>query len=263
MTGLSYHRDGFGLPVVLVHTGFLDHRMWSETHRALSATYDVISYDVRGAGASERADGPHSPSEDLAALLDEVGIERAAIVGLSMGARIAFEFSAMHPNRTSAAVLCSLALPEYVTSDCNGMLPRFIQALTDHDISLATELFTRMWFDGRRASSAIDTERRAQFVDLIDFNFAAAFVHQRWRTLVDLGPLEELRTPTLFLTGHDDWPDIHATVAAIERRIPNSMSVSLDGAAHTLNFDRPDELLRHIDQFLSAHTAPTTGLESP
>ena len=54
MTKLHYHRSGDGPPLVLIHGGFLDHRMWSDTHVALSANYDVISYDVRGAGESVR-----------------------------------------------------------------------------------------------------------------------------------------------------------------------------------------------------------------
>ena len=254
MTQLHYHRSGDGPPLVLVHGGFLDHRMWSDTHLALSADYDVISYDVRGAGASVRDNEVHSPCVDLHELLDELGIERAAIVGLSMGARIAFEFAATQPARVRAAVLCSLALPEFVASDCNGMLPEFIQALTGGNAEEATQLFTRMWFDGRRKSSAVNVARRARFVELIDLSFAATFVNQKWQSLAEIGPVEAIHTPTMFITGRDDWPDIHETVAALDARMPESTAVSIQDAAHTINFDQPRALLRNITGFLAAHT---------
>jgi len=253
MTKIDYRSIGEGPPVVLIHAGFLDQRMWFDTSRALSSNYRVITYDVRGAGGSARDDVDHSPRADLNALLDELGIERVALVGASMGARIALEFAAAQPDRTSSAVLCSLALPEFVTSDCDGMLQEFVGALTEGRLEDATQLFTRMWFDGRREMSSVDAGQRAAFVDLVDLTFASTFVHQQWRTLEEIGPLEQIRTPTLFVTGQDDWPDIHDTVAALDALMPDSARVSIQGAAHTLNLDRPRELVRLIDCFLSAH----------
>ena len=248
-----YRRSGAGPTVVLIHAGFLDHRMWSETHVALSSHHDVISYDVRGAGSSSRDDVVHSPSQDLGALLDELDIERAALIGLSMGARIAFELAAAQPARISSATLCSLALPEFITSDCDGMLPEFIRALTEGRSEVATQLYTRMWFDGRRERSSVDAERRAEFAGLVDLTFAETFVHQEWRTLDEIGAVQEIRTPTLFVAGRDDWPDINDTVAALNAMMPDSAAISIDGAAHTLNLDQPGELLRIANHFLSAH----------
>jgi pimeloyl-ACP methyl ester carboxylesterase len=227
--------------------------MWSGVHEELSSSFDVISYDVRGAGWSPRAEGPHSPSDDLVTLLDALDIERVALVGSSMGSRIALELSAAHPERTSSAVLCSLALPEFATSDCNGLLPEFIRALTLQDLDEATELFTRMWFDGRRDPTSVDWTKRAAFVELVDLGFASSLIHQQWRTSDEVGPVEHLRTPTLFITGRDDWPDIHATAAALHRDMPNSSVVSLDSAAHTLTLDQPSMLLREIERFVTAH----------
>jgi 3-oxoadipate enol-lactonase len=253
VTKLHYHRSGDGPPLVLIHGGFLDHRMWSDTHVALSANYDVISYDVRGAGESVRDDLAHFPADDLNALLAELKIGRAVLVGLSMGARIAFELAATQPERIHASVLCSLALPEFVTSDCNGLLPEFVRSLTEGQSEDATQLFTRMWFDGRRKASSIHAARRANFVELVDLTFASTFVHQQWRTLDEIGPVEKILTPTLFLTGRDDWPDIHDTAAALDARMPQSSAVSIQDAAHTVNFDQPRALLRNINSFLASH----------
>jgi pimeloyl-ACP methyl ester carboxylesterase len=227
--------------------------MWSKTHVALSSHFDVVSYDVRGAGRSSRDEVVHSPSEDLGALLDAFGIERAALIGLSMGARIAFELAAVQPDRISSATLCSLALPEFVTSDCDGMLPEFIRSLSQGRIDTAAQLYTRMWFDGRREPSSVDATRRAAFAKLVDLTFAQTFVHQKWRTLEEIGGVEHIRTPTLFINGRSDWPDIDDTITALNSMMPNSAAVSIDGAAHTLNLDQPRELLRIVKHFLSTH----------
>src|SRR5207342_2107447 len=96
----------------------------------------------------------------------------------------------------------------------------------------AAQLYTRMWFDGRRESSALDAAQRAAFAALVDLTFAQTFVHQKWRTLEDLGGVEHIRTPTLFIAGRSDWPDINDTTTALNSMMPSSAAVSIDGAAH-------------------------------
>jgi pimeloyl-ACP methyl ester carboxylesterase len=250
---LFWRRGGRGPAVVLLHGGFLDHRVWADAHDALSAGYDVVSVDFRGAGQSSREPTPHSPSQDLIDLLDELGLTRGALVGCSMGARAALEVAALRPERVRALVACSLALPEFVDSDCDGQLPEFVRAATTGDWVRAKELFTRMWFDGRRDPATVDARARERFEELIDLGFAATYPHQRWLTLDELGPVERIATPTRFVTGEADWPDIHRTAAALAARLPSADVVSLDGAAHTPNLDRPREWLDRVQGFLATH----------
>ena len=105
MTTLHVRRIGIGPPIVLVHAGFVDQQLWSAAQLALSAAYDVVTYDVRGAGRSPRDPVDHAPCDDLVALLDELHLDRVAIVGLSMGARIGLEVAATRPERVRALVL--------------------------------------------------------------------------------------------------------------------------------------------------------------
>lgn len=81
----AYHDAGTGDPVILLHGGFLDHRMWDEQIPVLESRYRVVAPDARGHGASANASRPFRHADDLAALLFHLDIGPAVIVGLSMG----------------------------------------------------------------------------------------------------------------------------------------------------------------------------------
>ncbi len=96
-------------PVVLVHGFPFSHSMWDPQVQALSKTFRVIAYDVRGHGASDAADGPASIDlfvDDLIGILDSLRLDRVAICGLSMGGYIALRAAERHPDRFSALILC-------------------------------------------------------------------------------------------------------------------------------------------------------------
>ena len=92
-TRLYYETAGRGLEVVLIHGGLVDSRLWDAQVGPLSKRFRVVRYDLRGFGRSAAADGPFSHLEDLRALLDFLKIERASLVGLSLGGIIAADFA--------------------------------------------------------------------------------------------------------------------------------------------------------------------------
>src|SRR4051812_18695011 len=99
-----YGIAGEGPPVVLVHGMTLDHRMWDDQFAALAAYHRVLRYDLRGFGLSAIPDAPYRHVDDLAALLAHVGMERAAVVGLSLGGMIAVDFALTYPEMVSALI---------------------------------------------------------------------------------------------------------------------------------------------------------------
>jgi pimeloyl-ACP methyl ester carboxylesterase len=106
--------DGAGSPVVLIHGSPLDARMWEPQIAPLAEAHRVIRYDVRGYG---RSDPPGSTlyrhADDLAGLLDWLGVERAAVLGLSMGGRLAVDFALAYPARISALILAGSSVSGY------------------------------------------------------------------------------------------------------------------------------------------------------
>src|SRR5687767_7101430 len=107
---LAYERRGRGMPLVLVHGFPLDHHLWDEVIPLLEDTFDVILPDLRGFGESTTIDSPYGMDElasDIAGLLDQLGIQKAAIAGHSMGGYVALAFARLYPNRVSGLGLVS------------------------------------------------------------------------------------------------------------------------------------------------------------
>jgi len=106
---LYYEAEGDGVPVVLVHGLALDARMWDDQVPALKDIARVVRYDVRGFGRSTRdADTSYSHADDLWRLLDHLEIDKAVLVGLSMGGRVVVEATLSAPERVRALELCGL-----------------------------------------------------------------------------------------------------------------------------------------------------------
>ena len=110
---LNYELAGEGPAVVLVHEGVCDMRMWDELFGVLADEFTVLRYDLRGYGESTLPPGPFSQNGDLLALLDHVGIERAVLVGVSYGGRVALDTAFVAPERISGLVLAASGLSDF------------------------------------------------------------------------------------------------------------------------------------------------------
>ena len=107
---LAYERRGKGTPLVLLHGFPLDHHLWDEVVPLLEDSFDMIVPDLRGFGNSTTIDTPHSMDDyasDIARLLDHLNIQKAAIVGHSMGGYVALAFARLYPERVSGLGLVS------------------------------------------------------------------------------------------------------------------------------------------------------------
>src|SRR5215471_18556647 len=92
-TQLYYEVTGEGQPLVLVHSGGFDRRLWDEQFTTFASRYSVIRYDARGHGESPPPTKPYSDAEDLYSLLRWLQIEKAHLVGLSLGGSIVIDFA--------------------------------------------------------------------------------------------------------------------------------------------------------------------------
>lgn len=102
---LAFERRGKGTPMVLLHGFPLDHHLWDEIIPFLEDQFDLILPDLRGFGGSSTVDSFSSMEDyasDIAALLDHMGLPKAAIVGHSMGGYVALAFARLYPERVSS-----------------------------------------------------------------------------------------------------------------------------------------------------------------
>ncbi len=114
--------DGEGEPVVLIHAGIANLRMWDEQVPALADSYRVIRYDTRGFGRTETEDVPFSNRADIAALLDHLGEESAHLVGISRAGQIALDFALESPERVRSLVVATGGISGYDAPDDDSSL---------------------------------------------------------------------------------------------------------------------------------------------
>lgn len=107
---LAYTRRGKGTPLVLLHGYPFDHHTWDEVVPLLEDTFDLILPDLRGFGESTTVNAPYTMDDfasDIAGLLDQLGIQKTALAGHSMGGYVALAFARLYPERTSGLGLVS------------------------------------------------------------------------------------------------------------------------------------------------------------
>jgi len=114
---LWYERAGDGFPVVFVHPGLRDARVWEPQFEAFAEQHEVVRYDRRGFGRSDAPSGPFSDLRDLRALLDMLEIARCALVGCAEGAALAFDFALQTPEAIEAIIASSPRVTGYPWRD--------------------------------------------------------------------------------------------------------------------------------------------------
>lgn len=247
---MNFELTGSGSAVVLIHAAVADSRMWDEQAEVLASRFTVLRYDLRGFGDSPLGAGEFSFVDDLRELLDEVGIERAALVGNSLGGRVALEFALEHPARVEKLVLVGAGLPDHDWSD---EVVRFgdeeDELIERGDIDAAVELNLRMWALPHVHDRVRPMQRRA-FEAQIDSFAEPEPPRERKLEPPASKRLAEIRVPTLVVVGEHDVIDMRRIAERLASEIANARLEVLPGAKHLPSLERPDEFNRLLLEFL-------------
>ena len=241
---LAGERTGTGPPLVLLHGMAGERGDWDRLIAALPEGYPVLRYDLRGFGQSPSDDREYSHTDDLLALFDAQGIERAPLLGLSMGGGVALNFALSHPDRVSRLILISPAMVGWEWSDEWRALWRGVsRAARDGDMALARQ---RWWqhpmFAVARRSAAAEELRRS-----IEAYHGRQWVRDTQRDeLPDVDRLHTLAMPLLLLTGEHDVADIRLIADVIANAAPTVKRIDYEGAGHMLHLERPRDVSRAI-----------------
>jgi 3-oxoadipate enol-lactonase len=237
---------GEGPPVVLVHAGIADSRMWDPQWEAFQRGHRLVRYDMRGFGRSPLAPGRYSPPADLIALLDELALGPAALIGASMGGGISLQVAVARPDLVSALVLVGAGVrghewSDYVTTSWAAEEAAFERG----DLAEAVEVNLQTWVDGPdRSPDEVDPEVRNKVAEMQRraFELALACPEAQEEALVlDIGDrLGEISVPTLAIVGEHDVRDVHVVAERLEREI-GAARVTIAGAAHLPNLEKPRE----------------------
>jgi pimeloyl-ACP methyl ester carboxylesterase len=248
---LYYEATGRGEPIVLIHGGQLDRRMWDDQFRLFARDFRVIRYDVRGYGRSETPTRMYSDVKDLRSLLDFLGVRKAHLVGLSLGGRIAIDFALEHPDRVASLTAVAPGLSGFAWSEeGNKRQLAIFRALQHQGAEWAVELWLK---DPYMAPAMENPAISGRVRQLAHENTGSWLVNPVLGRDIDppaIGRLGAIKVPTLLVVGDRDVPDIQAIVKTLEQKIPHARKVVVQGAGHMVNMEKPDEFNDAVLGFL-------------
>lgn len=254
---LFYEMAGEGHPLVLVHAGFVDSGMWDAQWEAFQQHFQVIRFDMRGYGKSDKATGPVSRRHDLACLLEHLGITQTHLVGCSLGGEAILDLALEQPDLVSALVVVSTVPSGFeLQGEPPAQLLAMIGAMQQGDWAQASELQVELWLDGPfRQPQQVDARLRQQ----VSRMNRIAVENGTW-AVADMQPvnpldppavsrLEAVQVPTLVMAGALDHPEI-IRAAAVISRIRGARQHIIDDTAHTPNMEQPTIFNQVVLDFL-------------
>ena len=240
---LYYEVAGSGPVVLLSHGYSASTRMWQGQIAPLKDAYTVVTWDMRGHAQSDSPDDPSRYSEeatvdDMAAILGEVGAERAVIGGLSLGGYMSLAFYARRPELVRALMLFDCG-PGYRN-------PKGREAWNETATRRA-EVFEEKGLEslGGSAEVRVSAHRSAQGLA----NAVRGMLAQFDSRVMDV--LDKIDVPTLVLVGSEDKPFLGAT-DYMASHIPGAQRVVIEGAGHASNIDKPAAFNEAVLAFLNS-----------
>lgn len=253
---LFYESAGAGRPLVLIHAGIADSRMWDAQMDAFAREFRVVRYDLRGFGRSTVPPEPFAHHEDLAALLRILETSGAVVVGASYGGNVATAFALEHPEAVEALILVNSRVANEAPTDDLREAWAAVDALWEAgDIAGANELELRMWVDGpTRTPDEVDSAVRALVGDM-NGALLARVEELEAAGERDIEPpaharLAEIRVPTLAIVGELDQADVLAGNDRLVAAVPGARRATIAKAAHLPSMEHPEEFNRIVLEFI-------------
>jgi 3-oxoadipate enol-lactonase/4-carboxymuconolactone decarboxylase len=236
--------------------------MWDPQIRAFSDRFRLLRYDTRGHGRSQVVDRPTSIedlADDLAGLLDALGIAKAHLVGLSLGGMTGQALALRYPDKLESLVL--LATSAYLPP-AEAWTERAATARAKGMATIADTVMSR-WFTRafKERAPAIVAATRERFIanDANGYAICCEAIRD-----MDLRPaIGAVRTPTLILAGADDPATPVAMMEDIRARIPDAEMIIVPRTAHLLNLERPEIVNAHLAAFLARFTDGRSASSGP
>jgi 3-oxoadipate enol-lactonase len=253
---LYYEVAGQGHPLVLTHEGIGDSRMYDDQFGAFAQRYRTIRYDLRGFGQSSVPSAPFSYSEDLYGLLRALGIERAHVLGMSMGGGASIDFALTHPEMVSALVLAGSALGGFDDPDAanDPRWKEYEEAATAGDMERLADLAVQVWVvgDGRTADQVNPAVRqRIHEMELHNLSLGTDESLGQQLDPPAIGRLSEIHVPTLVIVGDRDVSGIQKVADLLAAGIAGARKVVIHDTAHVPNMEQPEQFNRLVLDFMA------------
>ena len=250
---IVYHTTGEGPPVILLHPFPTNHEFWSPVAPALATRYRLIMPDLRGHGDSEVGEGPATMEKnaaDLARVMDDAGVGRAPLVGVSIGGYIMFEFWRKSRGRAAALALCNTKAP----ADSTEARAARLQA-ANQVIERGTEPFFESMIP--RLVGKTTLQNRPDLVEgalRMMRKMSPEDIAQVQRGMAErpdsLPELKTINVPVLLVTGDEDILTGLNEAELMRQNIPRSQLQIITKAGHFSPWEQPKEAAGLLRQFL-------------
>lgn len=261
---LYYEIAGRGAPLVMIHAGIADSRMWKVEFETFAQSHQVIRFDMRGYGRSLPVEGQFNIQDDLRALLAALNIQSPRILmGCSIGAGLAIDYALTHPQDVLALILVGGAPAglDIKAEEPDDLFAQSEQAFNDGDIDLVAEIDMKIWFDGfGRSTADVDSTIRRQAWEMARLvtEHELKGIGQHVRKTFDKSAaarLDELQMPVLAVIGENDLPYLQFAADYLVEHLPKASKALIRNAAHLPNMEQPKQFQAAVRHFLAAHSA--------
>ena len=254
---LWHESAGEGQPILLLHAGVCDARMWEYQMTSLAGWHQVIRADLRGFGRSPFPAGKFSFARDVVELIERLDAGPVILLGASMSGRVALEVATARPDLVEGLILANAVLPGWPWSQPVRVFGAEEEAALERgDVEAAVEANLKMWVDGpKRDRDGVDPVLRG-FVAAMQrdaFHIQLPMWDEADEELMapDVGDrLGELGMPTLVIDGALDVEDIHEIARRIAGTIPDAQLEVIGGVAHLPSLERAAEFDRLVLGFV-------------
>ncbi|MEM9140008.1 MAG: alpha/beta hydrolase [Pseudomonadota bacterium] len=256
----AYSIEGAGPPLFLIHGIGAARDTWRFAMPLLTERFTVVSYDLRGHGASPMPEGPFGLDElvaDLEQVRDRTGIEKAHFAGHSLGGMIGPAYARAYPDRVLSLGLLSTAA--FRTEDDSTKVWAVVKAMEANGVPDVLQTLIDRWYtdDFIAKHKDIVDRRLKQVIDTPAEVFLNVF---RIYAGTEMAPwLHEVAAPSLILTGENDSGCNPRLNRRINDAMPNSELVILPDLKHSILLEAGEDVARQMIAFLERSSQPTAG----
>jgi pimeloyl-ACP methyl ester carboxylesterase len=249
---LYFEMLGTGAPVILIHGGFGDRRMWNAQFEPLSQAFRIIRYDHRGFGRSSAPEKAYSPVGDLVALMDHLQLKRANLVGNSMGGTLALDFALLQPDRTGAVVVIASTAGGYPVPEEDVQAVNEVLAVAkDKGTGAAMPLWLRHPMVGVASNHPTAGPLLRTMVEDNQRMFLAEHWPQEPMSPPAYERLTNLNANVLFVVGDRDVGSVRAGAEASAARIKKSKVVTIKDADHLPQMEHGEAVNKLLVEYIS------------
>lgn len=252
---IHYHEEGEGLPVVFIHAFALNQTMWKEQVAALKNQYRCITLDLRGFGHSDVVEGTTLMSQmasDVRDLMKALSIDKAVLVGLSMGGYVALSFYRYFPEAVSALVLADTRATADTEQGRTNRLLSAEKAVRQGSAVIADETTPKLLGDTTLDTNP-DLVKLVHSIQAANSPDGIAAAQRGMAVRADSTELlSQINCPTLVIVGSEDKLTPVAEARVIHQGIDNSKLVVIEKSGHLSNLETPEEFNKVLSAFLES-----------